>query len=133
MQELSRWIEALVSYGIRKQLLTEEDRIYTTNRLLAMFKEDEYFAPEEGSAEPCEDLEQILKALLDIAVERGLVQDSGTYRDLFDAELMNLLLPRPSEVSRIFWEKYQSSPKEATDFYYSFSQAGLLLFLQPGL
>ena len=123
MQELSRWIEALVTYGIRKQLLTEEDRIYTTNRLLAIFKEDEYFAPEGGSAEPCEDLEQILKALLDIAVERGLVQDSGTYRDLFDAELMNLLLPRPSEVSRIFWEKYQSSPKEATDFYYSFSQA----------
>lgn len=30
-------------------------------------------------------------------------------------------MPRPSQVSEIFWKKYSNSPKEATDFYYDFS------------
>ena len=36
---------------------------------------------------------------------------------------MGILTPAPSVVRKIFEEKYQVSPKEATDFYYHFSQA----------
>ena len=31
-------------------------------------------------------------------------------------------MPRPSEVTKTFWEKYQVSPETATDYYYKLSQ-----------
>ena len=35
---------------------------------------------------------------------------------------MNCLTPRPSQVQQTFWEKYQSSPEAATDYFYKLSQ-----------
>ena len=113
-------IKKLVEYGIRTGLTPECERIYTTNLLLELFKEDDY---EDVSIEGEElDLEQILKELLDEAVERGLVEDSVVFRDLFDTKLMNCLLPRPAQVQKTFWEEYEKSPEAATAFFYKFSQ-----------
>ena len=120
---LHNLIDQLIRYGSDNGLLEDGDQIYTRNRLLKLFQEEEY--PETAETEDVQpvELEEILRALLDIAVERGLCEDSVTYRDLFDTEIMNCLLPRPTEVSRTFWTKYKESPKEATDYYYAFSKA----------
>ncbi len=123
MDKLSFRIRELLNYGENKGLFEKEDRIYIRNRLLHLFKEDEYLQTDTDDENCGEDLEKILKELLDIAVERGLCVDSVTFRDLFDSEIMNLLLPRPSEVIKTFREKYAKSPKEATDYYYNFSRA----------
>lgn len=120
MSSLSEGIAALVQYGIDRELITEDERVYSTNLLLDIFGEEEYEEP-ESLAEGME-LEQILKNLLDIAVEKGLTQDSVVYRDLFDTRIMNAITPRPAEVIRRFREKYAVSPEEATDFFYRFSQ-----------
>ena len=113
-------IKKLVEYGIRTGLTPECERIYTTNLLLELFKEDDY---EDVSIEGEElDLKQILKELLDEAVARGLVEDSVVFRDLFDTKLMNCLLPRPAQVQKTFWEEYEKSPEAATAFFYKFSQ-----------
>ena len=68
------------------------------------------------------DLETVLANLLNIAVERGIIEDNVVYRNLFDTKLMNCLLPRPAQVQATFWEKYAISPEKATDYYYKFSQ-----------
>ena len=113
-------IKKLVEYGVQTGLTPECERTYTTNLLLEIFKEDDY---EDVSIEGEElDLEQILKALLDEAVARGLVEDSVVFRDLFDTKLMNCLLPRPAQVQKTFWEEYERSPEAATEFFYKFSQ-----------
>ena len=44
---LSENIKKLVQYGIETGLTPECERIYTTNLLLDVFKEDEYTEPEE--------------------------------------------------------------------------------------
>ncbi len=68
-------------------------------------------------------LEEILGAICDYAFEHGLIEENTVgYRDLFDTEVMGLLVDRPSNVTRRFWQLYQESPKEATDVYYKFSQ-----------
>ena len=67
-------------------------------------------------------LEEILKVLLDFACEKGLVENSVVYRDLFDAKLMNCLMMRPSEIQKKFWELYQEDPKKATNYFYKLSQ-----------
>ena len=61
-------IKKLVEYGIQTGLTPECERIYTTNLLLEIFKEDNY-EDAEIDAENL-DLEDILKNLLDEAVSR---------------------------------------------------------------
>ena len=120
MGKLSESIAKLVQYGLETELITEDEKIYTTNLLLDIFEESEYEEPSMTLEHI--NLENTLKELLDIAVEKGLVEDSIAYRDLFDTRIMNALTPRPSQVIRTFWEKYKESPEAATDFYYKFSQ-----------
>jgi len=112
-------IGKLVQYGIDTGLLPECERVYATNLLLEVYQEDNY---EAAAAEGEIVLEEVLKELLDAAVKRGIIEDSIVYRDLFDTRLMNCLMPRPVQVRETFYRKYQSSPQEATDYYYKLSQ-----------
>ncbi len=116
---LSEHIAALVQYGITSGLLPECEKNYTVNLLLDLFGEEDYQAPAQIQEEP---LETILKELLDEACRRGIIEDTITCRDLFDTKIMNCLTPRPSQVQQTFWEKYQSSPEAATDYFYKLSQ-----------
>ena len=114
-------VKGLVEYGRKKGLLKEDDEIYARNQILDALKLDEYEEP-EGPVES-EDLEKILKELLDYAYETGVLKENGVvYRDLFDTRLMNCLMPRPSEVTAECWKRYEKSPKEATDYFYELSQ-----------
>lgn len=114
-------INKLVSYGLSCGLIEESDKIYTTNRLLEILQLDEYTAPEEDLV--CESLEDTLAELLDYAVQKSLIGDDITSRDLFDTKLMSALVPRPSEVIDTFYELYDElSPEAATDYYYKLSR-----------
>ena len=117
---LSKSITKLVQYGMETGLVSECEKNYTINLLLDVFHEDEYVEPEESFSDV--DLEETLNELLDEAVKRGLIEDSVVYRDLFDTRLMNCLMPRPAQVQKEFWDKYQNSPQEATDYFYKLSQ-----------
>lgn len=113
-------IRQLIAYGRKTGLVPCEDEIYTTNRLLELLELDE---PEESSGEQTEDeLENILGRMLDYAYEKGILKENGVvYRDLLDTKIMSILMPRPSEVIKTFWDYYKESPGKATDFYYKFS------------
>lgn len=118
-------IKKLVEYGIRTGLTPETEQIYTTNLLLDLFREDSYEdmeITEADSVSEKEELESILKNLLDEAVTRGIIEDGIVYRDLFDTKLMNCLLPRPAQVQDTFFRHYKNSPEEATEYYYRLSQ-----------
>ena len=117
---LKKNIRDLVEYGLRTGLVPACERNYTINLLLDLFREDEYTEPAEAPV--CEDLEQILKGLLDEAVQRGIIEDSIGCRDLFDTKIMNCLMPRPAQVQETFWKKYEESPEAATDYFYQLSQ-----------
>ena len=88
------------------------------NRLLDLMGKDDYIPSEEPQTE---DLEEILKGMLDYACEKGLCDDNITARDLYDTRIMGALTPMPREVIRTFREKYAKNPVEATDWYYKFS------------
>ena len=113
-------IKKLVQYGIETGLTPACEKNYTTNLLLDLFKEDDYVEPEEEYTDI--DLEEVLKGLLDEAVSRGIIEDSVVYRDLFDTKIMNCLMPRPAQVQKEFWDRYEKSPEEATDYFYKLSQ-----------
>ena len=111
-------LRKLVCYGREKGFYGERDEIYVTNRLLEIMQLDETECTENFS-DVC--LPEVLNALTDNAVSRGLCEDGTVSRDLFDTKLMGALLPRPSEVTDKFRELYAVSPRTATDWYYRFS------------
>ena len=122
-------IRALVKYGLDTGLVEKEDEIFTTNRLLELFKLDEMEETEGGNISGAaksangEVLEKILGEMMDYAHEAGILpEDDITHRDLFDTKIMSMLMPRPGEVIRKFHELYEKSPREATDFFYKLSQ-----------
>lgn len=117
---LSENIKKLVEYGISTGLVPECEKVYTTNLLLEVFGEDTYEDVEVDDSSI--ELEAVLKNLLDEAVARGIIEDSIVYRDLFDTKLMNCLMPRPAQVQKEFWDRYETSPEEATDYFYKLSQ-----------
>ena len=116
--EVNVCITALVQYGIDKKLIEPCDKVFIINQLLTPLQLDSY--------EPAEiramSLEQILKGLTDYAVNRGIIADDITSRDLFDTKLMGILTPPPREVRSKFAALYEKSPEEATEWYYRFSQ-----------
>ena len=121
----------LVDYALATELITEEDRIYTTNRLLELFQLEELEDDKVNAHNNiCTTREQAENALPDIlgdmlnyAYDQGITQENGiVYRDLFDTKIMGLLLPRPSEVTEKFWELYKKSPVDATDYFYTVSR-----------
>lgn len=117
---LDFYIKQLVDYGVSSGLIPENERVYSTNLLLEIYGKDNF--SDLDISETSLPLDEILNNLLDIAVDEGLIEDSVTYRDLFDTKLMNCITPRPSQLQNRFWFLYETSPKEATDFYYDFSQ-----------
>jgi UDPglucose--hexose-1-phosphate uridylyltransferase len=124
-------ITKLVQYGLETGLITEEDAIYTANRLLELLKLDTLSDEAEaailsyqtGDAAIVAQLEGILGAICDYAYEQGILEENTVgYRDLFDTKVMSLLVARPSEVIRQFQERYAQDPRLATDAHYKFSQ-----------
>ena len=115
---IDSYIKALVSYAAANKLIEESDKVYCTNSILYLLKKDEF----DGSCEEATgSVSELLDALCDYAVEKGILEDSITYRDLFDTAIMGCLTPRPSFVIEKFKGLYAENPEKATDYYYKFS------------
>ncbi|MGN0556928.1 MAG: UDP-glucose--hexose-1-phosphate uridylyltransferase [Acutalibacteraceae bacterium] len=115
---IDKSIRKLVCYGLEKQLFTQRDEVFVTNRILEIMQLDEFSCDENY---PAVDLEETLGELLDNAVSRGIIEDGPVSRDLFDTKLMSAMMPRPSEVTDKFNELYKASPKAATDYFFKLS------------
>lgn len=121
---IDTYIRKLVLYGVKTGLVPQEDIIYTTNRLLELFELDELDENDMDVTMEVDELEDVLGGMLDYAYEKGLIEENSVvYRDLFDTKIMSLLVPRPSEVIRKFYDLYENvSPEAATDYYYKLSR-----------
>ena len=119
--DLQKEITKLVQYGLDHELIQPEDKIYTINQYLEIFHLDEYEEPDISGEEIV--LEDILKNLLDAAYDRYIIKSNDVVtRDLFDTRLMGVLVAKPSQIIKGFWEHYEESPEAATNFFYKFSQ-----------
>ena len=113
-------IRQLVEYGLAKELIHPADAIYARNQILLVMQLNEYA---DGQVVPSRKLHEILEVLTEDSVRRGVCEDNGTARELFDTKLMGCLTPRPSEVQWMFADRYDRLGAEAaTDWYYQFSQ-----------
>ena len=122
----------LTEYGLVTGLITEDDKIYTINRLMELLELDEmedrvfeaYAARQPMTQQSAEEsLEDILAEMMNYAYEKGIMKENSiVYKDLFDTKIMGILVPRPAEVRARFKELYEhTSAQAATDYFYKLS------------
>ena len=111
----------LLDYALEKKLIVEEDSSYAINRILNLigataFEREEYV--------PHSNIEEILDPILDFAAENGKLEvNSITYRDILSTDIMDCFTPMPSVVTKTFYDKYEKSPAEATEWFFEYFKA----------
>ena len=114
-------INRLINFAMQQGLITNEDKIYSTNMILGLLNLNDFEETEIN--ENLDNPTPILENILDYAVSIGMIENTVTERDLFDTKVMNCVMPRPSEVILKFNNLYEKNPIEATDYYYNLSIA----------
>ena len=110
-------VETFVTKVIAESTFEELDRIYLTNRVLALVG--------DGVLEVKTDQDNLIDLkdqLVEEAVRLETIEDSLAAREIFGAELMDLVTPCPSQVNRDFWTTYAQSPEQAIADFYQLSQ-----------
>ena len=116
---IEKSIRKLICYGLEKNLFDKRDEVYVTNLVIDALGLNGFSCDDKYSDV---NLEETLKEILDYAVDKGIIEDNITARDLFDTKIMGLMLPPPSVVTDRFYEAYKTSPEAATDYYYNLSR-----------
>lgn len=116
-------IEKLIGYAKQKNILVLEDENFVRNSLLDLFNLDQPLG-QDLVVEKVENIQEALDPLLDQGFKIGLIaENTTTYRDLLEAKIMGIVIPRPSEVIRVFKETVKNEGIEkATDNFYKLSQ-----------
>ena len=113
-------IQKLIKYAERNGLITADDEYVVRNQLMEILQLSDW---EENNADDRNaSVEALLEPIISYAVEKGLIQDTAVYRDLFDTKIMGVFTPFPHEVNAEFQRRLAVSPKEATDWYFDFSK-----------
>lgn len=110
-------VETFVTKVIAESTFEELDRIYLTNRVLALVG--------DGALEVKTDQDNLIELkdqLVEEAVRLGTIEDSQAAREILGADLMDLVTPCPSQVNRDFWNTYAQSPEQAIADFYQLSQ-----------
>ncbi len=125
---VERGVAELVAYALDRGLIEAEDAVWAVNGIMDALAVEPTgdFVPKDAvwaarariAAGAAPTLEEILAGLLDDAGARGLIDGGIASRDLLDTRLMGVLTPRPSAVTRAFWDRYAEAPERATDYLY---------------
>ena len=110
-------VETFVTKVIAESSFEELDRIYLTNRVLALVG-DGVLEVETDQ----DDLIELKDQLVEEAVRLETIEDSQAAREILGADLMDLVTPCPSQVNRDFWNTYAQSPEQAIADFYKLSQ-----------
>ena len=110
-------VEKFVTKVIAESSFEELDRIYLTNRVLALVGDGVLDVETDQ-----DDLIELKDQLVEEAVRLETIEDSQAAREILGTDLMDLVTPCPSQVNRDFWDTYAQSPEQAISDFYQLSQ-----------
>ncbi|MDD4070632.1 MAG: hypothetical protein PHF05_09355, partial [Candidatus Izemoplasmatales bacterium] len=118
---INSYINQLIDYGINNKLLESDDIYYAVNKILKILDLTS-FKREKNEEMPA--FNEIMENIIDYAIEKKVLKSSTiAAKDAFEAMIVDSLLPRPSELNRIFYQKYKTGPMTATNYFHDFSKA----------
>ncbi len=115
-------IEQLLTIAIKRDLIGREDRIYVRNQVLQQLHLDSF--PENVTISKIESIPHLLQQLVNYAITENIIENNVDDKEIFQANIMNCFIARPSVINNMFNEKYQEAPEKATSFFYELSKHG---------
>ncbi|WP_163539479.1 UDP-glucose--hexose-1-phosphate uridylyltransferase [Gracilibacillus sp. YIM 98692] len=121
MANISQLVETLVEKAIDAQLIERSDAIYARNQVLGLIK---YVNFDQSNSTPVQNvtIPDVVEKIVDDAANRGVIENLLDEKEKISAHIMNVFLSKPAEVNRVFYQKYEDSPKAATDYFYKLSK-----------
>ncbi|UPQ85038.1 UDP-glucose--hexose-1-phosphate uridylyltransferase [Ignavigranum ruoffiae] len=120
--EIDKVITEFVNVAIEKNYLKLEDRIYTTNQLLKICHLEELRNTKSNSNIEDQSLLNLMDQIIKYCIKKENVINISQRVEQLESEIMDLITPVPSRVNEIFWQCYEKSPQEATDYFYNLSK-----------
>lgn len=115
---MNTWIQALIDYALRHKLIQKADEMYIRNQILSFLKQPEFISENI----PEYDLATILNELkADLNIQKQI--ESYESEEIWESQLMNILVDRPSTIQAKFKAYYNQDTNQATDYFYELSKA----------
>lgn len=105
MKIIEKFANEVIASGSYQPL----DRVYLINKIKSLVGDEDEEAKEDKTP---------VKQLVEMAVERKIIPDDVTSREILNDQLYDLATPTPSRTNQIFWQKMENSSREATDWFY---------------
>ncbi|WP_436860551.1 UDP-glucose--hexose-1-phosphate uridylyltransferase [Staphylococcus caeli] len=115
-------VEAFVSQAIVYGDYEADDAIYIQNQLLRMLNAK---GIDTSSASPLSQdvtANDIAQHWIAQAIEAQCIDDALYMKEIVEAQILDLITPRPSTLNRKFKDAYQQSPQAATDYFYDIAK-----------
>lgn len=109
-------IDLIINYFINHNLIVESDYVYFRNRLAHFLS-----ISEDGFSSFIREMDINFYSVIEQITSNRLELDTVMKQDKFEAELVNLFLPKPSDITKCFYELYKDSAVDATDWFHHLS------------
>lgn len=111
-------ISDLLAYARLHLGLKDGDTVYEANRIIEKLglSSFELCAADENRISAMKSPDGVIEPLLAYAKEKGILEEGE--EEFFASELLDMLSPRPSEVTEAFEKAYRESPEKAFDGLY---------------
>ncbi len=111
----------MIKYGKDFLYLGMDDDYYAVNQILYLLKLNKFTKEEITDTV---DFFEVMEAVLGFASKQGIIDGASiTERDAFESKIVDCLMPRPSELDRMFKKEYKTGPLTATTFFHNLSKA----------
>lgn len=114
-------IEQLIGYGLEHHLIHPLDIEVVRNTYWNRLGLETDLSKLNARVDSKDDIYELLNRISGFAKMKGEALDYQYQIDMFQAELMSIMMPRNSEVNSNFWMHYRQSPEHATGYFYSLS------------
>lgn len=115
-------VDQFIKYTVDMGEFDELDAVYVQNKLIAILNaqgiEDELTIDSVSSMTP----NDIAQLWIDQAVKANAIEDERYIREIVEAQILDLITPKPSAVNNYFWQQHKENPKLATDYFYELSK-----------
>ena len=111
-------IASLVTRAVEQRMIEPEDEIYCKNRIINLLGLTEYVEREPADL----DIPELLEMVTGYAAQNGVIEDLFDLKEVLSSAVMDVFLPKPSQVDARFHALYRQSPAMATEDFYRFSR-----------
>lgn len=117
-QLVQQFVTQAIAFGDYEQ----EDNIYIQNQLLRILNAIGIDVDNESPLNQDATANAIAQYWIEQAVNENYLEDALYKKEIVEAQILDLITPRPSVINRNFVEAYKKSPETATNYFYEITK-----------